>query len=349
LPERLLLSAMVFNDVRKFSLLQLTSWMEENGLPAYRARQVFSWIWQKGINDFNEMTDLPQNMRSILSEKFVFKPLHIHSTQLSKDGTTKCAFELFDKNIVEGVLIPSRDRTTACVSSQVGCSLNCKFCATGYLDRKRNLEAAEIVDQVRTLAALSMEHHGRGLSNIVYMGMGEPLLNYTEVMRSIDILTSPHGLGISPQRITLSTAGISKMIRRLADDNSGVQLALSLHVANDIARTQLMPINESNNLDSLADSLLYYYSKTSNRPTLEYTVIHGVNDSENDLDQLALFAKRFPSKINLIEYNPISEAHFRPSSSDSLLRFADGLRNKKLIVNVRRSRGKDIDAACGQL
>jgi 23S rRNA (adenine2503-C2)-methyltransferase len=246
-------------------------------------------------------------------------------------------------------MIPSGGRNTACVSSQVGCSLNCKFCATGYLDRQRNLEAAEIVDQVRMLDQLAWEHTGKGLSNIVYMGMGEPLLNYQEVMRSVELLTSPKGLGMSPQRITISTAGIAKMIKRLADDNTGVQLALSLHAANDAARTALMPINESNGLDLLAEAMSYFYDKTGNRPTLEYTVMEGVNDTEKEMEELAAFARRFPSKINLIEYNPISMADFRPSSHSGLQDFAQGLERKRLIVNVRRSRGKDIDAACGQL
>jgi 23S rRNA (adenine2503-C2)-methyltransferase len=336
-------------DIRKASAEKLKAWAEEAGFPAYRAKQIYAWLWQKAALSFNEMTDLPLALRQHLEENFEIKPISISAKQISRDGTIKTAFRLFDGNQVEGVVIPSGDRNTACVSSQVGCSLNCKFCATGYLDRQRNLDAAEIVDQVRMLDLLARQETGKGLSNIVYMGMGEPMLNYQEVLRSVELLTSPHGLGMSPQRITISTAGIAKMIKRLADDNTGVQLALSLHAANDTARNALMPINESNGLDLLADAMSYFYIKTGNRPTLEYNVIEGVNDTKQEMEELATFARRFPSKINLIEYNPISMADFRPASHTGLLAFAQGLEHKRLIVNVRRSRGKDIDAACGQL
>ena len=336
-------------DIRKYTPEALAVWAKEAGMPAFRARQIYAWLWQKGALDFAEMTDLPLSLRNQLSDVFEIRPIRISAQQISRDGTIKSAFRLHDGNQIEGVMIPSGGRNTACVSSQVGCSLNCKFCATGYLDRQRNLDAAEIVDQVRMLDQMARNHTGKGLSNIVYMGMGEPLLNYQEVMRSVELLTSPSGLGMSPQRITVSTAGIAKMIKRLADDNTGVQLALSLHSANDAARTEIMPINESNGLDLLAEAMSYFYDKTGNRPTLEYTVMEGVNDSVKEMEELAAFARRFPSKINLIEYNPISMADFRPSSQVGLQAFADGLERKRLIVNVRRSRGKDIDAACGQL
>jgi 23S rRNA (adenine2503-C2)-methyltransferase len=336
-------------DIRKLTPEVLNAWALEAGVPAYRARQIYAWLWQKGALEFAEMTDLPLALRQQLADAFEIKPIQISAQQISRDGTIKTAFRLHDGNQIEGVMIPSGGRNTACVSSQVGCSLNCKFCATGYLDRQRNLDAAEIVDQVRMLDQLAREHTGKGLSNIVYMGMGEPLLNYQEVMRSVELLTSPSGLGMSPQRITVSTAGIAKMIKRLADDNTGVQLALSLHAANDVARTEIMPINESNGLDLLAEAMSYFYDKTGNRPTLEYTVMEGVNDSVKEMEELAAFARRFPAKINLIEYNPISMADFRPSSHSGLQDFAQGLERKRLIVNVRRSRGKDIDAACGQL
>lgn len=238
-------------------------------------------------------------------------------------------------------------RTTACVSSQVGCSLDCKFCATGYLKRSRNLTAAEIFDQVWLINELAEKHHGKRLDNIVYMGMGEPLLNYANVLRSVHIITSAEGLGMSPTRLTLSTAGIAKMIVKLADDGVRTNLALSLHSANNAKRSAIMPINDSNNLEMLAESLAYWYDKTGNRPTLEYTVIAGVNDGVEEEKELATFARKFPSKINLIEYNPITLADYQPTSR--LDAFADSLIAKKLIVNVRRSRGKDIDAACGQL
>jgi 23S rRNA (adenine2503-C2)-methyltransferase len=293
------------------------------------------------------MQNLPKSLRDALKIHFEFKTTSIEMAQYSSDGTIKVVFKLHDGNRVEGVLIPTSKRTTACVSSQVGCSLDCKFCATGYLKRERNLTAAEIYDQVILINQLAEEHRGKKLDNIVYMGMGEPLLNYQQVLKSVHIITSPDGLGMSPSRITISTAGIAKMIQKMADDGVKTHLALSLHAADNESRTAIMPINESNPLEMLADSLNYWYEKTGVRPTLEYTVIAGVNDSIVDEKNLAQFARKFPSKINLIEYNPITTADYKPTSR--LDAFADGLTNHKLIVNIRRSRGKDIDAACGQL
>ena len=336
-------------DIRKEDNASLGQWLSGHGMPGFRARQILHWIWVKGVTSFEAMSDLPLSLRNLLSDNFCFQPVRISLQQRSSDKTIKVGFSLYDGRIVEGVLIPTGQRMTACVSSQVGCSLDCKFCATGFLKRERNLEAAEIVDQVRLLGALSKELYGYGLSNIVFMGMGEPLLNYQEVVKSIQRICSAEGLGMSPQRITVSTAGIVKMIYKLADEDLGVQLALSLHAATDEKRTAIMPINESNNLDMLADALQYFYSKTGNRPTLEYTVMENLNDGDEELQELTGFARRFPSKINLIEYNPIPLASFRPAGKSHLDSFAQRLAAKGLIVNVRRSRGKDIDAACGQL
>jgi len=317
------------------------------GEPSFRAKQIHQWLWQKGARSFEEMTNLSKSLREKLAEAFTFHVAKIHTAQHSKDGTIKVAFELFDGNKIEGVMIPTSSRTTACVSSQVGCSLDCKFCATGYLKRMRNLSAAEIFDQVWLINELAEEHHGKRLDNIVYMGMGEPLLNYVNVLRSVHLITSPEGLGMSPQRLTISTAGIAKMIQKLADDGIKTNLALSLHSANNEKRSAIMPINDSNNLEMLAEALNYWYDKTGIRPTLEYTVIEGVNDGPEEEKELVIFAKKFPSKINLIEYNPISLADYQPT--DRLDAFAAALEKQKLIVHVRRSRGKDIDAACGQL
>jgi 23S rRNA (adenine2503-C2)-methyltransferase len=334
-------------DIRELDFNELETSLKELGQPAFRAKQIWHWLWQKGIRSFEEMTNLSKDLRQALINNFTFNATEIITAQYSSDGTIKVVFQLYDGNKIEGVLIPSRSRTTACVSSQVGCSLDCKFCATGYLKRERNLTAAEIFDQVILINELAEKHHGKKLDNIVYMGMGEPLLNYANVLKSVSIITSPDGLGMSPSRITLSTAGIAKMIKKLADDGIKTHLALSLHSANNEKRSAIMPINETNNLELLAEALGYWYDKTGNRPTLEYTVIAGVNDGVEEEKELATFARKFPSKINLIEYNPISLAEFQPTSR--LEAFAEGLLSKKLIVNVRRSRGKDIDAACGQL
>lgn len=295
------------------------------------------------------MSNLPNELREKLNSDFELKPLNILNSFKSNDGTTKVAFKLWDGNIVEGVLIPSADRITACVSSQVGCSLNCSFCATGYLPYKRNLDAGEIFDQVFLLKKLAFENDGTNLSNIVFMGMGEPLLNYSNVLKSIEHITNPEGLGMSPQRITVSTSGIAKMIKKLGDDHVKFNLALSLHYADNEKRTSIMPINESNNLDMLAEALDYFYSKTKTRVTLEYCMISAVNDTEQDARNLANFAKKVKCKINLIEYNPIDSADYKPSTKQATENFMKILEQNKLIVNLRRSRGKDINAACGQL
>ncbi len=285
----------------------------------------------------------------MLIERFEIKAVKILTQQKSKDGTIKVAFKLWDDNIIEGVLIPTASRMTACVSSQVGCSLSCAFCATGFLERQRNLDAAEIYDQVVLIAQLAIKNYNIPLSNIVFMGMGEPLLNYANVMKGIDYITKPEGLGMSPQRITVSTAGITKMIKRLGDENVKFNLALSLHAANDVRRSSIMPINDTNNLEMLVEALNYFHDKTGTRVTLEYCVINDTNDHEQEALELAQFAKRVKCKINLIEYNPIEMATFKASSSEKIEKFAAILEQQKLIVNIRRSRGKDIDAACGQL
>ena len=337
-------------DVRSLTLSELEQAVKNLSEPAFRGRQIYEWLWKKGARDFASMTNLSLPLREKLQAHFSLLPGRIHTKQVSRDGTVKCSFELHDGNLIEGVLIPTETRVTACVSSQVGCSLDCKFCATGYLKRQRNLEAGEIYDQVWLLNELAQEHYGKGLDNIVYMGMGEPLLNYANMWRSVELITGEDGLNMSPQRITISTAGIAKMIEKMADDGAKFNLALSLHAANDEKRTAIMPINASNNLDMLAEALQHWYRTTGTRPTLEYAVIEGVNDDITEMQELIRFARRFPCKINLIEYNPIGElAPFMPTQGQTLYRFADGLTAAKLIVNVRRSRGKDIDAACGQL
>jgi len=336
-------------DVRKLTFDKLKDYVLETGLPAFRAKQIWEWIWVKSVHNFDEMSNLSLMMRAQLAEDFDIFPISLQTDQKSNDGTIKLAFALHDKSLVEGVLIPAEDRMTACVSSQVGCSLSCKFCATGYMDRKRNLDPAEIYDQVVEIDKQSKKHFDVPISNIVFMGMGEPLLNYKNVLQSIERITATDGLNMSPKRITVSTAGIAKMIIKLADDQVKFNLALSLHAANDVKRNQIMPINETNTLKVLKEALLYFYQKTGNQITFEYIVFDNFNDRIEDAEELWHFAKSIPSKINIIEYNPIVEAQYQNTTADKLEQFADFLKSKKLIVNIRRSRGKDIDAACGQL
>ena len=339
----------VRKNIRALGHEELESALLDLGEKRFRARQIMEWIWKKGATSFAEMSNLPAALRERLSDQYDFFHLSEADKQVSKDKTVKNAFRLHDGNIVEGVLIPSDERSTACISSQVGCSLTCKFCATGRLQRIRNLEPEEIFDQVKILNRQSMEMLGRPLSNIVMMGMGEPLLNYGNVLKGISYITSPDKMGMSPQRITLSTAGIAKMIRKLGDDQVRFNLALSLHAANDEKRSQIMPINEQNNLESLAEALQYFYDKTGSTITLEYIVFRDFNDGLTDAAELASFARRVTSKVNIIEYNPIDDGEFMQTTPERLRAFAAYLESKKVIVNIRRSRGKDIDAACGQL
>lgn len=319
------------------------------GEPAFRAKQVYEWIWKKAARSFDAMGNVPKTTREWLSEKFSLQIVTTAEAQYSSDRTIKSSFQLHDNNLVEGVLIPTRERVTACVSSQVGCSLTCSFCATGYMDRKRNLESFEIYDQVVLIRDQAQEKYGQALTNIVYMGMGEPLLNYANVLKSIEQITSPEGLGMSPRRITVSTAGIAKMIQKLGDDQVKFNLALSLHAANDTKRNQIMPINESNTLQVLKAALLYFFEKTGNEITLEYIVFNKFNDTLEDARELYEFAKGIPCKINLIEYNPIAQSSFVNAEADAIAKFSAFLESKRMIVNIRRSRGRDIDAACGQL
>jgi 23S rRNA (adenine2503-C2)-methyltransferase len=339
----------VLKDIRTVELSELGHFFESAGEKKFRAKQVFEWLWKKSAITFDEMSNLSVATREMLKQHFVINPVKIDTTQMSRDRTIKNAFRLHDGYVVEGVLIPTDSRMTACVSSQVGCSLTCKFCATGRLDRIRNLDAGEIYDQVVLINKEAQQQYKIPLSNIVYMGMGEPLLNYSNVLKSIEHITSPEGLNMSPQRITVSTAGISKMIKKLGDDEVKFNLALSLHAANDKKRDQIMPINEHNSLSVLKESLKYFYDKTGTRITYEYIVFKDFNDSTEDASELAEFCKQTPCKINLIEYNPIDGGEFTNAKADKIEAFKNFLESKGLIVNIRRSRGKDIDAACGQL
>lgn len=338
-------------DIRKFSKVELEAWAEHMGLAKFRGRQIHEWLWKKSALSFESMTNLSKDTRALLNQHFELLPIKIDTVQKSNDGTIKTRFKLHDNNFIEAVLIPvpHSKRFTVCVSSQVGCSLACKFCATGMMKRMRNLDASEIYDQYVLVNQQSLEHFGHPLTNVVYMGMGEPLLNYKQVIKSIDLLCSPDGLNISPKRITISTAGIAKMIIKLADDQSKCNLALSLHAADDTKRNEIMPINEQNNLAVLTESLKYFYQKTKNRISFEYIAFNNFNDSIEDAKKLAKFCSNFPCRVNIIEYNPIEGLNYIKSEEDTLNTFAAYLSDKNVTVTIRRSRGKDIDAACGQL
>jgi len=339
----------VLKAIRNLTLEDLRQEMLQRNEPGFRAKQVYEWIWKKSVRSFDQMVNIPKETRSWLTDNYSLQCVETAELQISVDRTIKSSFSLHDGNLIEGVLIPTRERMTACVSSQVGCSLTCSFCATGYMDRKRNLEAFEIYDQVVLIRDQAQEKYGIPLTNIVYMGMGEPLLNYANVLKSVEMITSPDGLGMASRRITVSTAGIAKMIKKLGDDQVKFNLALSLHAANDAKRNQIMPINESNTLEALSEALRYFYDQTENEITLEYIMFNKFNDTVDDARELYEFARKLPCKINIIEYNPIAQADFVNAEADALAKFVSYLESKKMIVNVRRSRGKDIDAACGQL
>ncbi|MDR6786180.1 23S rRNA (adenine2503-C2)-methyltransferase [Pedobacter africanus] len=336
-------------DIRSLDLAQLQQHFTAMQEPAYRAKQVYQWLWEKSARSFAEMSNLSKELRAKLDASYAINVVEVNKSQISNDHTIKSAFRLYDGNIVEGVLIPMDERMTACVSSQVGCSLTCKFCATGYMDRKRNLNADEIYDQVVLIDQQAKQNYNAPLTNIVYMGMGEPLLNYANVLKSIDRITAPDGLNMSYKRITVSTAGIAKMIKKLGDDGVKFNLALSLHAANDKKRNEIMPINEHNSLKALADALKYYFAKTKNPVTYEYIVFNQFNDEIADAMELARFCKHVPCKVNLIEYNPIQFAGFLNAEGDKIDAFSNYLKSQGINTNIRRSRGKDIDAACGQL
>lgn len=338
-------------DIRKFSLEEIQEIVLAIGEPKFRAKQIYEWLWKKSAVHFEQMTNLSKKLRSHLSENYEIRAISLDKFQKSSDGTIKSRFQLYEGHMIESVLIPvpKDKRFTVCVSSQVGCSLTCKFCATGQMKRMRNLEPGEIYDQVVRVNQQSLETFGHPLTNIVYMGMGEPLLAYKNVLESVDLITGEHGLNMAPRRITVSTAGIAKMITKLADDQVKFNLALSLHAADDVKRNEIMPINESNNLEVLMDALEYFYLNTRNKISYEYISFKNFNDSIQDAKNLAKLCKRFPVTVNIIEYNPIDGLEFEKSKADAVDQFASFLRKQDIMVTIRRSRGKDIDAACGQL
>ena len=336
-------------DIRALTKEQLRDFFVAHGDKAFRGNQVYEWLWQKSAHSFDGMTNLSKNTREMLENHFVINHIRVDQMQRSNDGTIKNAVQLHDELIVESVLIPTESRTTACVSSQVGCSLDCRFCATARLKRMRNLNPDEIYDQVVAIDNQSRLYFDRPLSNIVFMGMGEPLMNYNNVLKAIDKITSPEGLGMSPKRITVSTSGVPKMIKKMADEEVKFNLAVSLHSAIDDVRTSIMPFNATFPLKDLREALEYWYQKTKKRITYEYVVWKGINDRQIDVDALVQFCRFAPSKVNLIEYNPIDDGEFNQASEEAVQRYVRTLESKGITVTIRRSRGKDIDAACGQL
>ena len=336
-------------DIRALSLEDLKSFFTEHNIQAFRAKQVYQWLWQKGAHNFSEMTNLSKEVRSLLEETFSINHIAIDQQQRSTDGTIKNAVKLHDNLVVESVLIPTASRTTACVSSQVGCSLDCTFCATAQLKRMRNLNPDEIYDQVVAIDRQSQLYFHRPLSNIVFMGMGEPLMNYKNVLAAIEKITSADALGMSPNRITLSTSGIPKMIQKLADEQVKFQLAVSLHSARQQVREQIMPFAENFPLESLLEALQYWYQKTKKRITFEYVIWKGVNDTPKDIQALVRFCKQVPSKVNLIQYNSIGDPKFQQAPEHTIQAYVEALEAASIVVTIRRSRGEDIDAACGQL
>jgi len=337
------------NDIRSLTLDELTSFFQKNDMPSYKAKQVYEWLWKKSCLSFDEMTNISLETRKLLKNKFVINHINIDRFQKSNDGTIKNAIALFDDSFVESVLIPTKNRTTACVSSQVGCSLDCEFCATSKMDRIRNLNPDEIYDQVATINSQSLNYYGKPLSNIVFMGMGEPLLNYNNVIEGIKKITSKNGLGMSPKRITVSTSGISKIIIKMADDNVKFNLAVSLHSAIEKTRNEIMPFTKKFPLNDLKQAIKHWYSKTKKIVTYEYIVWNNINDDDEHINALVDFCKFSPSKVNLIEYNSTENSLFNSASDNIIDRYIDALEKNKIPVTIRKSRGKDIDAACGQL
>ena len=336
-------------DIRSLNEDELKEILSSNSFKSFRAKQIFHWIWNKSAHSFDEMLNLPKDLIIFLKENFVINFVKVHRMQKSLDGTIKNAIKLFDGHIVECVLIPTKSRITACVSSQVGCSLNCKFCATAKLKRMRNLNPDEIYDQVVLINQQAKEHFDRPLTNIVFMGMGEPLMNYNNVLKSIDRITSKSGLGMSPKRIVVSTSGVPKMIKKIADQGVKFKLAVSLHSAINDKRTSIMPFNDKMNLDELEEALKYWYDKTKKIITYEYVVWKGINDSDEDILALVKLCKRIPSKVNLIQYNNIDDPTFIQASAGVLNKYIKTLDSNKIKATIRKSRGQDIDAACGQL
>lgn len=344
-------------NLKNLTKEELGEFCADLGLQSFRSDQLYQWLYQKGVHTFDEMTNLSKDLRAQLREIATVPTIEHVTQQESKDGTIKFLFKLQgeEDHKVESVLIPDfyddgvANRLTVCVSSQVGCVFGCSFCATGKMGFFRSLTHGEIVDQVQYIDALCEEKFGKGITNIVYMGMGEPLHNYKAVVNSASIITNELSIGLSPKRITVSTVGLTKQIKQLADERQPFNLAISLHAANDEKRDEIMPINSSMNLEKLEDAVKYYYSKLHRPVTYEYLLFDKFNDSPEDARQLAEIAHWVPSKINIIMYNDVAGVTLKRAREQRLDRFMQELVSRDITATVRRSRGDDIDAGCGQL
>lgn len=339
---------MIKKNIRKIEDKELTAFLLSISEKPFRLKQINEWLWKKGVRDFDSMKNLPKNLTDKLKNQYCFENLNTDKILTSNDGTVKFSFLTHDKKLTEGVLIPSGSRRTACISTQVGCPLACSFCATGQSGFDRNLSFSEIFDELSIIQDHSIATDGNSLSNIVIMGMGEPMLNLEETLKMINIITSQNYWGMSPKRITLSTVGIIKGIYAFADVNNGVELAVSLHNAIQEQRLEIIPAAFANPIVQLSEALKYYYKKTGQRITIEYVLLKNVNDKIEHAEALAQFCKNFPVKVNIIEYNSTSLS-FKKSTSEALFIFEEFLKSKNIVVNVRKSRGEDIMAACGQL
>jgi len=337
------------DDIRLLNSKQLEEFFINKNQKKYRVDQVLDWVWNKGVDSFSKMSNLSDNLRNLLDKKFVLKkPIEIKIFK-SSDGTIKYSIQLYDKNHIEAVLIPSKKRVTACISSQVGCSLDCKFCATSRLIRKRNLFHYEIFDQLFYLNEQSKVHFKRKISNVVFMGMGEPLLNYKNVVEVIKKIKLKSGLNFSAKKITISTSGIPKVIKHIAHEDLNCNLAVSLHSAIQKTRELIMPFSEKFPLEDLVDSLKYWYSITKKKVLYEYIVFHGINDNIEHIKALVKICKILPCKVNFIEYNPTGDETFKQSKVEKLKLYQKHLTSEGIVNTFRISRGRDINAACGQL
>ena len=344
-------------DLKAMGPDDLTAFVEAMGQPSYRGQQLFNWIYGKGVDDFRAMSNLPKAFRQELTDVATVSRIEAKQVQQAQDQTIKALYALPSGREIETVLIPDIDargearRLTVCVSSQVGCAMGCHFCATGLMGFRENLAAGHIFDQVWAMNELAHEHFGQPISNIVYMGMGEPLLNYDNVLKSVAIVTHDKSLHLSPRRITVSTVGLARRIRDLADDGVRFNLAVSLHAPTNETRSSIMPVNtsEKTSLPALKEAIQHYAEKTGREVTYEYCLFKGVNDSTEDARRLAAITRWAPSKVNIIMYNPVQGLHFERTSEEQLDRFIQALVAEGVTVTVRRSRGDDIDAACGQL
>ncbi len=332
-------------DIKELSLKQLENVIKDWGKPAFHARQIFAWIYKKGIQDFNEMKDLPLDLRKQLKDKFNLSTLKLIESTRSRDGTEKLLLELPDKNLIESVIIPAEERVTGCVSTQAGCKFGCLFCASGLSGFKRNLTTAEIIEQ-----ALYLKHKSANkLTHLVFMGMGEPLDNYDNVIQAIRTINSPEGLHIGARRITVSTCGVVAGIKRLAQEGLQIELSVSLHAADDKTRNQIMPVNKKYPLKELISACRQYFKQTNRQVTFEYILIKGVNSDLQSAKNLSKILTGLNCKINLIPSNAVPECRIEPPNKMDILLFKDYLVKQRVNVTLRKPRGQDIEAACGQL